>query len=227
MPSPFEAFVDNAEHVVELIALHAEKNKGKKTHHTHEILTKSCVVLSVACWEAFLEDTAEKAVDFLVSKTDSPKKLPKELLKVVSTEIKSNKNELMVWELAGDGWKDVLKNHYKVMLRKHLGQFNTPRAGNVDDLFHVVLGMEKLSAVWFWKGMSNQNAKDMLSDIITLRGSIAHRVQTSQKVTRALADRYAVHLIFLAIKTNNKVRKYVHSITGEYPWKEETHNSVK
>lgn len=227
MTTPFETFLGNATHVVELLELHAEKNAGKKTHHTHEILTKSSVVLFVACWEAFLEDTAEEAVKFLVSKITSPKNLPKELLKFVSTELKNNKNDLKIWELAGDGWKQVLQHHYTAMLSKHLGPFNTPRAGNIDNLFHVVLGIEHLSSCWSWKGMSNQHAKDMLSDAISLRGSIAHRVQASEKVTSAVANRYGSHLIYLAIKTSNKIRRYVHSITGEYPWVEERYNSVK
>ena len=227
MNSPFEDYLENSKQVVELLTLHAEKNAGKKSHHAHEILTKSCVVLFIACWEAYIEDIAEKAVEFLASKTTSPKALPNELLKFVSKELKNNKNELKVWELAGEGWKDVLKSNYIAMLSKHLGPFNTPRADNIDKLYQVVLGIENLSSCWFWKGMSNQHAKNMLNDAITLRGSIAHRVQASKKVTRALADRYGTHLLFLAIKTSNKVRKHIHSITGEYPWVEESWNSVK
>ncbi|MBI5937329.1 MAG: hypothetical protein HY850_05720 [Betaproteobacteria bacterium] len=227
MSTPFERFLDNGEHVVELLKLHAEKNADKKTHHTHEILTKSCLVLLVACWEAFIEDTAEAAVAFLVSHTASPKDLPKELLRFISTELKNSKNDQAVWELAGEGWKNVVQTHYKAMLSKHLGPFNTPRAGNIDNLFHAVLAIEKLSSCWVWKGMSNQHAKDVLSEAITLRGSIAHRVQASQKVTSALANRYGIHLFNLAIKTSNKMRIYLYSVTGEYPWVEESYGSVK
>ena len=52
MNPPFKSFVENASQVIELITLHEEKNSGKASHHSFEILTKSCVVLMVACWEA-------------------------------------------------------------------------------------------------------------------------------------------------------------------------------
>lgn len=227
MTSPFQIFVDNGIHVTELLTLHEEKNADKKTHHAYEVLTKSCLVLLVACWEAFLEDTAERAVDFLVEKVQSPANLPKELLKHVSNELKGNKNELKVWDLAGVGWKSVVKDHYRAMLKKHLGPFNTPRAGNVDNLFNAVLGIDNLSTCWSWKGMPNAGAKETLSQIVMLRGEIAHRVQASKKVTRALANRHGIHLLNLAVKTSNRVRIYVHGVTGDYPWEEETHASVK
>ena len=227
MSTPFDNFVNNGSQVLDLITLHEEKNSGKKTHHTYEILTKSCVVLMVACWEAFIEDIAEKSVEFLVENSESPNDLPKSLLKHIALELKNEKNELKIWELAGDGWKKITKDHYKVMLRKHLGPFNTPRAGNIDDLYKKVLGLENLSSNWTWKGMTNKSAKAKLSDMITLRGSIAHRVQTSKKVSRKIADKNALHLIYLAIKTSNKVRTYLYKETGAYIWGQVSSDSIK
>ena len=227
MSNPFKKFVENSKEVVALITLHEEKNLGKQSHHSLEILTKSCVVLMVACWEAFIEDTAEQAVSFMVDNTKSPKKLPKALLKFIASELKAEKNELKIWELAGDGWEKITKDHFKTMLHKHLGPFNTPRAGNIDELYKKVLGLENLSSYWTWKGMTNKSAKNKLSDMITLRGSIAHRVKTSKKVSRALADKNALHLVYLAIKTSNKVRKFMHSETGKYIWPERSIKSIK
>lgn len=227
MTSPFSKFIDNAEHAVELITLHEELNKGKKTHHEHEVLTKSCIVLLVACWEAFVEDCAESAVEFLVKEISSPTKLPKELLKHISSELKADKNDLKVWDLCGDGWRQIVRIHYKAMLSKHLGPFNTPRAGNIDNLYKAVLGLENLSSCWHWKRMSPKMAKEKLSEIITLRGSIAHRVEASRKVTRAYTNRAGINLIFLSIKTSNHVRKYIYGATGKFPWDEESHQSIK
>lgn len=227
MTSPFSKFIDNAEHAVELITLHEKLNDGKRTHHEHEVLTKSCIVLFVACWEAFIEDCAETAVEFLVNEAPSPTKLPKELLKHISSELKADKNDQKIWELCGDGWRQVVRNHYKTMLSKHLGPFNTPRAGNIDTLYKAVLGLEGLSSCWHWKRMPSKTAKEKLSEVITLRGSIAHRVEASRKVTRAYANRAGINFLFLAIKTSNHVRKYIHETTGKYPWDEESVRSIK
>lgn len=218
MGTHIDSFIENAEQVVQLLNLHAEKNKGKKTHHEYEILIKSAVVLFVACWEAFLEDLAENAVEFLVNNCDKPTKLPKPLLKYISEELKKENNELKIWALAENGWRVVVKDHYRLMLSKHLGPFNTPRAGNIDNLFKTILGLEHISSCWHWKGMSNKSAKEKLSDIITLRGAIAHRVKTSKKATYSAADSYGVHLIGLARQTHNKVREHIYAVSGKYPW---------
>ncbi|BCK86563.1 hypothetical protein MIZ01_0326 [Sideroxyarcus emersonii] len=227
MEAPFDDFLDNALQALELLKLHEEKNSGKKTHHTHEVLTKSCAVLLVACWEAFIEDAAEAGLSFIIDNVKSPTNLPKELLKSIALELKVDKNDIKVWELADGGWKLVAKSHYKAMLSKHLGPFNTPRAGNIDDLYKNVLGLETLSACWTWKHMPNKQSKDKLSALISLRGSIAHRINTSHKVTRKLVDGYASHLLFLAIKTNNRIRRHVYQSTGLYPWNEVTYRSIK
>jgi hypothetical protein len=223
----FERFLDNAIHVLELIELHTKSNQDKKTHHKHEVLLKSCVVLLVACWEAFIEDTAETALEFILKKVTSPSQLPKGLKKYVAESVKDDKNDLKVWELAGDGWKVVAKTHCKAMLSKHLGPFNTPRAANVDGLYKSVLGLEDVSSCWRWKNMSNKSAKDKLSEVVSLRGAIAHRVQATKRVSRAVADRYAMHFLYLSIKTTNHVREHLHAVTGSYPWDEVSYNSVK
>lgn len=227
MENPIDGFIQNGKQVLELLALHREKNADKKTHHAHEILTKSCVVLLVACWEAFVEDAAEKSVQFLVEKLDVPSNLPKVLLRHIALELKSDSNDLKVWELSGDGWKAAVSGHYRAMLSKHLGPFNSPKAGNIDELYKRTLGLENFSSGWAWKGMSNKNAKQKLNELIELRGAIAHRVQTSKRVTRALADAYAVHLIFLAIKSSNSLRQHLKAAVGEFPWDEASYNSVR
>jgi hypothetical protein len=224
---PFRAFLDNALEVIELLNLHQEMNEDRQTHHKFEILAKSCIVLVVACWEVFVEDTAAQATDFLVRKAGSPAQLPKDLQKFVAADLRADKHELRVWDLAGEGWKDVVIRHQRAMLTKHLGPFNTPRTENIDKLFDSVLGIQQLSQTWSWKGMPRERAKQILSDIVTLRGSIAHRLKASNKVTWALADRYSGHLLYLAIKTSNAVRSHVQSVVGEFPWDEESYRSIK
>ncbi len=215
--NPFESFIENALQVLELLELHVEKNVDNGTRHKHEILLKSCVVLLVACWESFIEDTAEKALDFMIKEVRAPSSLPKDLQKFIAATVKSDQDELKAWDLAGEGWKVVVKDHRKAMVQKYPGPFNTPRAGNIDSLYKSVLGLPDVSPCWSWKRMGNKAAKDKLSALVTLRGAIAHRVQTSEKVKRSLVDGYAKHLLCLAIKTTNRVRVHVYSNCWEVP----------
>jgi hypothetical protein len=87
-------------------------------------LNKSAIVLLTACWEAFIEDAASAAFEFLLNESSDATKLPKEILKRVAKFVKEDKNELKVWDLAQSGWKQVLHDYKRQMLRSHISFFN-------------------------------------------------------------------------------------------------------
>jgi len=221
MTSPITIFMDNIKQAISLLNIHEEKTGDKPgRRYDVEILNKSCVVLTTACWEAFVEDIVSYALKYLLDNCSSPSVLPKYLLKTVAEEVRQDKHELRVFDLASEGWRKVMIEHKDNMLRKHLGPFNTPKFGNVDALMKKVLGIDKISKCWYWKGMSNKNARKKLDEYISLRGSIAHRLTTNGSVTKTQADDYAVFVMRIAIKTSNRLRRYVHNIAGNYPWPE-------
>ena len=221
MDSPINAFKSNIEEAVKLLSIHEEKT-GEKPGRRYdvEILNKSCIVLTTACWEAFVEDIATRALQYMLDNCTSPFSFPSPLLRIVDEEVKAEKHELRVFDLAGDGWRKVMIEHKDKMLKENVGRFNTPKFGNVDTLLKKVLGIDDTSNCWYWRGMSNQNAKKKLNEFIALRGSIAHELKTADPVKKNQADDYATFVIRIAIKTSNCVRSHVHSIVGSYPWPE-------
>lgn len=153
MADPITLFMENMEEVHTLVKFHEDitgTHPGRRAGV--EVLNKSGVVLLTACWEAFIEDCASTAFDFVLDKGTDPAKLPKGVRKRVAQWVKDDKNELAVWTLAGDGWKEALRTYKDKMLHTHLSPFNTPKAGNVDALLGALLDLPNVSAHWHWQG---------------------------------------------------------------------------
>jgi len=219
MIDPMKNFLENTAEVANLLKLHEDKTgKAVGRRYGVEVLNKSGIVLLTACWEAFVEDTASSAFNFILDKSPNPSKLPTEVLKKVSKRIREDKNELKPWALSGDGWRAVLKDYQSAMLSAHVSFFNTPKAGNVDALFEALLGLPSISSNWAWVHMPAEKAKERLAEYVELRGSIAHRVKASSKVHKAAVIDFSRFATRLAVRTANVTRKHVHDLIGDNPW---------
>jgi RiboL-PSP-HEPN len=183
-----------------------------------EILNKGAIVLLTACWEAFIEDAASSAFEFVLNETTDPTKLPTGVLKRVAKLLKEDKNDLKIWDLAQTGWRQTLLGYKQQMLHTHVSFFNTPKAGNIDRLFEALLDLPFLSDNWSWQKMSVQGAKDRLSDYVELRGSVAHRVKASRAVHKKDVTDYRSFINRLAVRSANVTRDHVHTLLAKHPW---------
>jgi len=207
-----------------LIEIH-EKTTGKKPGRKHkvEVLNKSAIVLLVACWEAFIEDLAEDAFSILLSRIKVHGALPNKVLADAVKPLKDSGNPTDLWKLAGSGWKDVLRSHQSSLFERYTGKLNTPRPAQVDQLYESLLGVKRLSSNWRWPRATPDKARQRLSDLIELRGSIAHRVAASRKVLKNDV-RGSIDLInHIAVETSNAVRNFLLRVTGKEPWPEFTY----
>ncbi len=212
-----EQFLENIAEVQRLMDIHKEiAGDGRGRKYDVEVLNKSAIVLVVACWEAFVEDLAELALRAMVDEAKDHTVLPASVLERVA----SKNTGLNAWKLAGQGWKSAIRDNYKEVLAKTTGSLNTPRAPQVDDLFLKTIGLPNLSSHWVWPRRKAGQATSALDNLITLRGSIAHRVSHSQSVTKREVTN-AVELVGrLAIRCSNDVGTFVHERTGVFPWHE-------
>lgn len=222
-PPHVEQLLDNLDEVTLLLDMHsALSGSGPGRKRDVEVLNKSAIVLVVACWEAFVEDVAAKALEFMIAEAKNHTVFPASVLERVGSKY-SGPN---AWTLAGEGWKKALRDNFAEVLAKTTGALNTPRAAQVDDLFAKTIGLPSLSACWSWPGRTHASAVRSLDELITLRGSIAHRVQHSSSVQKRTV-RSAVGLVSrLTAKTTNKVRSHVHSLVGKNPWGVVTYRNV-
>ena len=214
-------FNENIQAINRLLEIHEEITGIKPGYRANvEVLNKSGVVLLVACWEAFIEDLASSSFDFLLSNAKDHTAFPDKVLTLSSKVFWDSKDERGVWLLADSGWKSILQSHKSKVIEHHIGNFNTPRAAQIDTLFESLVGLKSLSSKWYWQKMSSEQAKKKLGDLITLRGSIAHRVETSRAVKKDAVSKNGDFINRLAFISSNTLREYLHSRVGKYPWDE-------
>ncbi len=207
--------VDNLREVDRLQKIHFQiTTRGPGRRHEVQVLHKSAIVLLVACWEAYVEDLVSAALEHMISVTKDHKIFPKEVLHLVAL----SHSGLKAWDLAGSGWKRALRGNLKHVLAKTTGKLNTPKTAQVDDLFNKVIGLKSISSKWHWRGRSAQQTTTALDTLVTLRGSIAHRVKTAQSVTLDRVRDSRSLVCRLAIKSHNRVCRFLESQLGKSPW---------
>lgn len=215
MPPHVQGLIQNVTEVSNLLEIHRKittPGPGKK--HDVQILHKSAIVLLVACWEAYVEDLVKAALLFMTKNCADYRSFPKTVLERVA----SKNSGLDAWNLAGDGWKVALQANLTDVLARTIGTLNTPKTAQVDELYKKALGVDCLSASWRWNGRSVEQTTKALDELVTLRGSIAHRVTASAAVQKKDVVE-ARHLISrLAAKSSNQARTFVHKHSGKHPW---------
>lgn len=209
------ALINNLEEVDRLVDIHSQITKtGPGRRHDVEVLNKSGIVLLVACWEAYVEDLSEAVLDHMLSAGKGHSVFPDSVLERVSSAYSGKK----AFELAGDGWKKALQDHKKGVLAKTVGALNTPKTAQVNDLFEKTVGLKSISSSWNWSGRTVSQSTKALDDLVSLRGSIAHRVSASKSV-QLKTVRDARELIGrLAAKSHNRARAHLITTIGSAPW---------
>lgn len=219
MADSIQRLADNLEDVTSLLDIHEQKTGGAPGRRFGvEALNKSGIVLAVACWEAYVEDCATEAFEFVLALASEPSKLPESVRKLVAKAIKSDQNELSPWKMAGTGWQQLLADHRDATVKKYVSPLNTPKFGNVDGLFLDLLGLADVSAAWSWHRMPVKTARERLASIITMRGAIAHRVSPDHAVHKKDVEDAVAFIQTIANLTSNRVRLHVHGLTGSYLW---------
>ncbi len=209
------ALIDNMKEVDRLRNIHKQiTTKGPGHKYDVQVLHKSAIVLLVACWEAYVEDIVTASLEHMIAEAKDHHAFPKYVLERVG----SDHSGINAWKLAGNGWKKALRGNLKNVLAKTTGALNTPRTAQVNVLFRKVLGLEDISTSWYWPSRSVQQSTKTLDDLITLRGSIAHRVTSAKSVTlkQVMDGRSLVYR--LAVKTHNRTCEYLEGQVGKSPW---------
>jgi hypothetical protein len=218
-PNHVRSLADNMDEVADLVRIHIRVGgTGPGRRHRVEILNRSAIVLLVACWEAFVEDLASESFSALQKGLANPTVFPKKVLALAAKSLRENPDESSIWALAGDGWKTVLATHRVVVLDQFVGKLNTPRPGQVDQMFEKLIGLRNLSSNWKWKGMPNKRALENLEQLVTLRGEISHRVTAGAPVLKKHVADAGELVLHLAVIASNRVRTFIQSRTGAPPW---------
>lgn len=214
-----QAFERNCEDIERLLEIHGliAGNQADRKNQV-EVLNKASIVLITAIWEAYCEDIAAEGLEFLVRYAPDAGSLPKELQKQVAKELAADKDQLAMWRLAGDGWRPVLEKRLADIQAERNRRLNTPKTGQIDDLFMRALGIPAMSNYWYWQGVKVGLAGDKLDKFVELRGSIAHRGAASGAVRKADVTEYYDLVKRLVARTGGNVKKELRKSTGKELW---------
>ncbi len=217
---PHLNFFKNLSEVHRLLEIHEK--------HRVEVLNKSAIVLLVACWETFVEDLAGSAFSILLERAKTHRWIPRKVRAEAAKPLRISKNPCDVWKLADGGWKNVLRTHKAGLFKEYIGNLHSPRPSNVNSLYESLLGIRSVSNSWHWQRMRTDQAVAKLEELITLRGSIAHRVAAKRKVFKGDVTKYIDFINRIAVQTSNEVRKFLlKSTTGKEPWGEFSYKPIR
>jgi hypothetical protein len=136
------------------------------------------------------------------------------LRKAVAKTLKADTHELAVWDLADDGWREVLRSRLADLQQERNRKLNTPKTVQIDDLFVRAVGVSSVSSRWYWNNMPAQRAKDKLDSYVSLRGEVAHRGRAARTIGKAQVVDYYSHVRLLVGKTDTYINRMVRSSTG-------------
>jgi len=228
MPNPITNLTESMRDVKRLMQIHSDvggTTQGRR--YGLDVLNRSGVVFLAAAWEAFVEDVALQAINHILSVAKNPKAIPLSIRKGVARYVQDSKHDLKAWDLAGEGWKEVVREYKDDLLRQDIATFNTPKPHNVDNLFKKLLGVEQISALWCWQGMSKTSASAKLRKFIETRGAIAHRGELLQSITKDYVEDHRKFINRLCVKTSNVIRDHIKTQVGSYPWRCATYGSFR
>lgn len=198
--------------------LSLDESDGESSEFEINVLYRSALVLMISHWEAYIEDICSEALTHIIENIDNPDELPKEIKKSVAKEINESVNKIEVWKLAGNGWKDYLKQREMVYTKDRNRVFNTPKPIQTNEFIEKVLGLKNITNSWNIDNSSSKDCCDRLVTLVELRGQIAHRGKLEHEVTKdwLLGE---VHFIRkIVAKTGGEINSHVMKIVGTGLW---------
>lgn len=192
---------------------------GQGRRYGLDVLNKSGVIFVASAWEAFVEEIAIQAIAHILKRAASHSDVPLPIRKAAAKGLEADKNDLKVWDLAGDGWKPVVRKYRDQVIKDEIATFNTPKPHNVDALYKKLLGIESVSSNWGWQGMSVANSKQKLKKFMEIRGAIAHRGDLESAITKAYVEDHRKFINRLSVRTSNVICQEVYDQIGSYPWR--------
>lgn len=211
MPSSaLQQFYWNLQDVTRLEEAHQELNPDGQGRRALGHITRSALVMLCAAWELYIEDLIQESARIICENSDSPDNLPVEIKKKIVQAIKSEKDELSILKLSGDGWKNI----YLDSARKESEKLNTPKSEQVGILCKNFIGIENISASW-------TIGPDGINEIITKRGEVAHRGRDAEYITMASLQRFKNRVCYTAIENDNCISMHLKQVLAleKKPWR--------
>ncbi len=162
-----------------LIEIHEEcTGNARGRRHGYDALNRSAVILAVAAWEGFSEESLERAVAQIARQAKGPEVLPERVWQAMLAHLHekhawgklSDKTKSSIWRLTGNGWR----LHFIEYSKTKIAALNTPNHTNLRKTYSSLVGLDNFSAQWGERRWSEADYIKKLDDLLNLRHRIAH-----------------------------------------------------
>ena len=184
-----------------LIVSHGQLNHQGMGRRGLGHITRSGVLMLCAAWELYLEELLIESARIIIGRAASPDDLPEKVQREIVKAVRESKHELKPLELAEQGWRGVYINHALARVQR----LHTPKSGNVDTLYHCLLGVPDLSNTWSI-GANN------IDSFVTARGDIAHRGRDAQYVIIGNLISYKEQIARTVLDTDNFLADFLQNL---------------
>ena len=219
--SKFNKNIDDIEALLEIHGLLEDMGRdvNRPPPQSFDVLFSSATVLLVSNWEAYIEDACSEALEFLIFNSVNSEKIPKEIKKQISKEIQNNSsNEIEMWKLSDDGWKEYLRNRLSAFKKGRDKSFNTPKSTNTSEFIKNVLGLENIHNCWEVDGLDSSKVAEKLDHLVSVRGEIAHRAILEDTLNEQWVTDYLGFIRNLSSETDMKINSHIEAATGKKMW---------
>jgi hypothetical protein len=196
--------------VLKLIETHTFYTNNRPGRKNLGFLTRSAVVMLCAAWERYNEDLLLESIDNICGTINEIGLLNDGIKNTLSQKVKSDRHNNKPIELAGLGWKDVWKN-YALDETKLL---NTPKGGQLRELFLTYLGIPDYTRLW------TVNNSTEIDRFVSDRGNIAHNGNKASYIRMTKLREYQDLVINNVINIDSTMADEIQRMTGSanLPW---------
>jgi RiboL-PSP-HEPN len=209
-------FMNNSADIRDYFALHqlAFKGASKGIQRLSHLLDKSTYVLVASLWEAYCEDLVTECLDHITQYAPTYHALPYSIREDIQKGMRSGKDS--PWDLAGDGWREYVRNRNRGFEKKRNKDFAGPKSAAVEEFFLSVLGIENLCSRWQISG--SPGICDDLDAHLELRNRIIHQFTPGRVVNKNDVKKFCRTAISLVACTDMVVDEFLVQTTGESRW---------
>lgn len=184
-------------------ALHKDHRRGKRNL---DHFTRAAIMFLCSTFEVYFEEVLKESCSIVTKSLNHPGDLPKQVKKTIAKSIKESKNELecITW---ADNWKE----YYINLVNSEMDRLNTPKMCNITRYISKYLGLNNIFDC-------NAFPFSGIDDVITERGSIAHKVYGSSYIKEVKLIEY-IDTISNAVKEIELTQyKELPKIIHKKPW---------
>lgn len=188
--------LDDARQLVEIHTVLTGDGRGRR--YDVDALNRGAVILSIAAWEAFIEDLALINSQYLSVALRSAEQLPDNVKQAFLSWLHGTvefKNPTpaardVMWSLTGGGWR----RKFREFAKDRVEALHAPSPQNVRKLFRAVLDIDDITESWEYRQWGADVYRDKLDQTLLLRHRIAHGAIGTETVGKIRA-RAAISLV--------------------------------